>query len=289
MRGLRLEACSGLKRQILLAAERIASSCSHIVLCNSESLRQKAIALGIAPARKLLVLGNGSSNGVDLARFSPGVSNIRSRLGIPLNAPVLGFVGRLTCDKGLPELIEAFAMILKIQPEAYLLLVGWFDASEDALQVGIRARIEGHPRILCTGLVANTAPYYRAMDMLILPSWREGFPNVALEAAATGIPVITTLSTGSQDAVIPEVTGLLIPPGYPEAIREAVMQLLKNPEKRRRMGYAARSWATEHYGEQRVLGLIVELYKSLLSQPLRDNLPVSNDEVELIKDLTLSQ
>jgi glycosyltransferase involved in cell wall biosynthesis len=112
--------------------------------------------------------------------------------------------------------------------------------------------------------VNDTAPYYRAMDLLVLPTWREGFPNAALEAAASGIPVITTLSTGSRDAVVPEVTGLLIPPGYPEAISEAVVKLLRNPEIRRRMGEAGRAWVLEHFVDQRVLGLTTAYYKMLL-------------------------
>jgi glycosyltransferase involved in cell wall biosynthesis len=152
------------------------------------------------------------------------------------------------------------------EPETHLLLVGWFDASEDALGADERKRIESHPRIHLTGLVEDTAPYYRAMDVMVLPTWREGFPNVVLEAGATGIPVVTTLSTGSRDAVVPEVTGLLIPPGYPEAIAEAVLKLLRDPVRRGRMGEAARAWVTEHYGNGQVLGLTVDLYKRLMAQ-----------------------
>ena len=118
----------------------------------------------------------------------------------------MGFVGRLTRDKGVPELIEAFDTIAKKEPDAHLLLVGWFDAAEDALDDWTRARIQSHPRIHCTGFVADTAPYYRAMDLMVLPSWREGFPNAVLEAAATGLPVITTECTGSRDSVVPEVS-----------------------------------------------------------------------------------
>ena len=133
---------------------------------------------------------------------SPERFAVRNILGLPKAASVVGFVGRLTRDKGLPELIEAFETILKSEAEARLLLVGWFDASEDALSPTMRTRILSHPRIHCTGFVADTAPYYRAMDLMFLPTWREGFPNAVLEAAATGIPVITTLSTGSRDSVV---------------------------------------------------------------------------------------
>ncbi len=280
LRGLKLETCTGLKRRILLAAEWLAAACSHAVLCNSESLRSQALALGVAPESKLHLLGSGSSNGVDVERFQPGPSSLRDRIGLPLNAPVVGFVGRFTRDKGLPELIEAFDAILAAKPEAHLLLVGWFDASEDALDHDLRSRIRRHPRIYSTGFVADTAPYYRAMDVMVLPTWREGFPNVVLEAAATGIPVVTTLSTGARDAVVPEVTGLLIPPGYPVAIREAVLQLLRNPERRCRMGRAARAWVLDQYVNGQVLGRTAHYYKSLLARSRPGNSrsrPVSTD------------
>ncbi len=189
---------------------------------------------------------------------------MRGKLGIPLEASVVGFVGRLTRDKGLPELIQAFDRILVADPSAHLLLVGWFDAAEDALDAESRRRILNHPRIHTTGFISDTAPFYRAMDVMVLPTWREGFPNAVLEAAASGIPVVTTESTGARDAVVPEVTGLLIPPGYPEAIYESVIKLMRDPERRFYMGRAARAWVVEHYSEERVLGLTAEYYRSLL-------------------------
>jgi glycosyltransferase involved in cell wall biosynthesis len=266
LRGLKLNTAKGLKRRILLSAERLSARCAQVVLCNSESLRSEALALRIAPAAKLKLLGNGSSNGVNLERFSPGASEVRRKLGLRRESPVIGFVGRLTRDKGLPELIEAFEFILQAKPEAHLLLVGWFDASEDALRPALQTRIERHARIHCTGYVDDTAPYYRAMDLLVLPTRREGFPNVVLEAAATGLPVVTTECTGARDSVVPEVTGLLIPPGYPEAIAEAVIRLLHDPACGRRMGAAARAWVAEHYSDTRVLALTVEFYRTLLSE-----------------------
>lgn len=265
LRGLRLETARGLKRGVLLAAEKMAARCAHIVLCNSESLRTRALALGVAPAEKLHLLGGGSSNGVDTETYSPGASDIRERYGLPADACVVGYVGRLTRDKGLPELIEAFEMILQAEPGTHMLLVGGFDASEDRLSAELRRRIESHPHIRLTGYVDRTAAFYRAMDVLVLPTWREGFPNVVLEAGSTGIPVVTTLSTGSRDSVVPEVTGLLIPPGYPEAICEAVLKLLRDPERRKTMGSAARAWVRENYAGDRVLGLTADYYRGLLT------------------------
>lgn len=264
LRGLKLETTRGFKRAILIASERLAAACAHVVLCNSESLRAEAESLRIAPAHKLHVLGEGSSNGVDVTRFSPGPDTVRKNLVIPSGAPVVGFVGRLTRDKGLPELVRAFRTIQKAESGAHLLLVGWFDEAEDALTRRLRAQILNHPAIRCTGFVGDPSPYYRAMDMLVLPTWREGFPNAVLEAAATGIPVITTECTGARDSVIPEVTGLLIPPGYPDAICEAVLKLIRDPASRLRMGRAARAWVIEHYPETRVLGLTADYYCNLV-------------------------
>lgn len=265
LRGLRLETTRGLKRYILWLAERAAAACAHRVLCNSESLRAKALALRLTPVRQLHLLGAGSSSGVDLKRFAPGPTSIRKRVGLAQDDLVLGFVGRLTRDKGVPELTEAFDRIAAIEPKARLLVVGWFDDSQDCLSPELRVRIERHPKIRFTGFVPEAAEYYRAMDVLVLPTWREGFPNVVLEAQASSIPVITTYSTGSRDSVIPEITGLLVPPGHPEAIAHAVIKLLRDPERRLRMGRAGRAWVLENYASERVLDNTEEYYRNLLS------------------------
>ncbi|WP_263351854.1 glycosyltransferase family 4 protein [Acidicapsa acidisoli] len=264
LRGLKLEGARGGKKRLLLWSERLAAWCSHVVLCNSESLRAAALALRIAPAGKLHLLGDGSSNGVDCVRFSPGASQVRLNLEIDDGDLVLGFVGRLTGDKGVPELLVAFEEILRAEPRCWLLLVGWFDRSEDALDLRWPAHIAGHPRIHCTGFVADTAPYYRAMDLLVLPTHREGFPNVVLEAAASGLAVITTESTGARDAVVPGVTGLLIEPKRSEAIAGAAIELLRDEERRKRFGAAARAWVLDRYTKDRVLGLAVEFYQRLI-------------------------
>jgi glycosyltransferase involved in cell wall biosynthesis len=111
------------------------------------------------------------------------------------------------------------------------------------------------------------APYYRAMDVLVLPTWREGFPNVVLEAAASGIPVVTTFCTGARDSVVPSITGLLIPPGNSDAICEAVLQIVRNPQRSRIMGHAARDWVLQHYPEERVVNITADYYRSLLEMP----------------------
>ena len=278
LRGLRVETVSGFKRRLLLWSERIAAACAHVVVANSRSLRERAIALGAVTEGKAVLLGEGSSNGVDVVRFSPGLSDVREQYSILADKRVIGFVGRLTADKGLPELLEAFVEILRAEPECYLLLVGWFDAAEDAVGRELRARVEGHPRIVCTGYVDDAAPYYRAMDVMALPSWREGFPNAVLEAAASGVPVVVTNCTGSCDAVMPEVTGLLVQPGDPRAISAAVLKLLKDRQLCGEMGKAARTWAVERFDQRRVLGMVVQYYRELLDAQNEAPLPGGREE-----------
>ncbi len=265
LRGLKMESAHGWKRRLLLVLERLSAGCAEVVLCNSASLKDAALRFGIAPLEKLRILGDGSSNGVDTDRFSPGGSAVRASLNILPGQPVLGFVGRLTGDKGIPELLVAFERISRKQPEAWLLLVGWLDQAEDALDERCRELIRNHPRIYQTGYVEDTTAYYRAMDMLILATHREGFPNVALEAAACGVPVITTECTGARDAVIPEVTGILIPAENPTAIEDAAWKLLRDPDLGKQMGKAGRAWVMERFSRRRVLRLAVDFYQSLIA------------------------
>jgi glycosyltransferase involved in cell wall biosynthesis len=169
-------------------------------------------------------------------------------------------------------------------PDARLLLVGWYDESEDALAPKLRSRIDGHPNILCTNFVTDTAPYYRIMDMMVLPTWREGFPNVVLEAAATGIPVIATLATGSRDAVLPEVTELLIPAGYPEAITEAMLRLLGDTTRRQKMGEAARRWVMERFQHTRVHALTAAMFEEMLQGGCDRRPPVQTRDAAVAAD-----
>lgn len=273
LRGLRLETASGIARRILCLSERITAACCHLVLCNSESLRNQALALGVAKPEKLRVIGGGSSAGVDVRHFAPRQQRRGSQAKLEPDTPVIGFTGRLTRDKGIPELLLAFDRLLEQFPHATLLLVGWFDDSDDALSGAQRAYIESHPRIVCTGFVADTAPWYHAMDVLVLPSWREGFPNAILEGSASGLPVVSTRVTGARDAVQDGRTGLLVQPGDPEALAGAIGSLLRSPGLRRRMGGAGRAWVADRFARGRVQNLTVNLYRGLIRDAHMDGAP----------------
>ena len=276
LHGLRCETTTGFKRLLLLLTERIACLCGHRVICISESLRQKAIDLGIVDASRTVVLAFGGYPGVDPRRFAPTAEVLRHAcqlqrdLGIPREAPVVGFVGRLTRDKGIAELVEAYSRLRKRFPELRLLLVGEVEEA-DPLPSETQRLMESEPQIIHTGFVKDPAPYYHIMDVLAFPTHREGFGNAALEAHAAGKPVVAARATGVVDAVIDGVTGILVPVGDAEALAGALELVLEDQRLAAALGTAGRERALREFQQERIWDALVQDYL----QQLRDKgLPV---------------
>jgi glycosyltransferase involved in cell wall biosynthesis len=271
MRGLRFETARGMKRRILWAAERITCVCSHRVICVSPSLREKAIELGLVRAGQAIVLQQGSSNGVDTERFGPTqdrlecAAELRRRLRLPAGAPVIGFVGRLVRDKGIGELIAAFHQVRLRFPQVHFLLLGDFE-NGDPVDAAVRDAIAAEPAILCCGSVSNPEDYYPLMDVVALPSYREGYPNVVLEAQAASKAVVTTTATGCCDSIVDGVTGTLVPVADPHALAEALTALLADPARARGMGNAGRQRVLKYFTQQVIWEALVREYRSLLQQ-----------------------
>lgn len=274
LRGLRLETTSGLKRLLLKTTERIASACAHQVVCVSDSMRQVYVAQKLAPAWKCMLPGRGSSNGIDVSRFEKTderfqtARDIRRKLGIPLDAPVVGFVGRLTRDKGIVDLTEAFRAVQKTHPDVRLLLVGEFESGDPVPPDTINS-LRANPAVCVAGFSKDPSDFYSVMDLFAFPSYREGFPNVPLEAAAASIPVIGFAATGTVDAVVNGKTGTLVPLGDVPGLANAISTYLSNDLIRFQHGRAGFERAKNEFRNEVIWDAMCNLYTSMLPEDRR--------------------
>lgn len=260
MRGLRLEGATGLKRIALTMLERLTVWLSTETVVVSRSLGISAHNHG-ASSRPLLLVGEGSSNGVDTDRFNAAYTQnrdqIRTQLNIPEGRFVVGFVGRISPDKGTRLLAAALnQMPKKTADRTTLVLVGPAE-NPTSLQELQDAQVE----TLHVGWVADPESYFEAFDVLVLPTRREGFPNVVLEAACCEIPTIATRATGTVDAIDDNVTGLLIPQNAPGALARALDTLANSPDLARRLGRAARERAASSFQQHRIWEGLDSVYR----------------------------
>jgi glycosyltransferase involved in cell wall biosynthesis len=281
LHGLRLETLTGWKRWLLNFTERLASRCSHAVIPVSPSLGDKYVEYRLAPRRKVLNRVN-SSHGVDTLRYAPSpystrVQKLRQEHGIKEGEVVIGFVGRLTRDKGIGELAQAFRRIHARFPQVKLLLVGGFEVG-DPVDPEMRQYLETHPKVILTGVVPDAAPYYNLMSMLAFPSYREGLPNAPMEAAATEVPTVGCAATGTVDAIVDGVTGFLVPVGDVDGITERLLQYLQDPQLRRQHAIAARERAIREYCP----GLIHEQYERVYREILKRRRVLPKDAPETL-------
>ena len=270
LRGLRLETAQGALRQVLGATERLASACAHDVACVSQSLRDQAVAGGWVPASKAIVVGEGSSNGIEAARFrrtegrrAEGERRFEA-LGVAPSDPVVGFVGRLVADKGIADLLDAFELVRREVPSAKLALVGG-DFADDALAPALAARVKHAPGVVTTGRIDDLAPVYARMDVLAFPSLREGFPNVPLEAACAEVPTAGYRSTGVVDAVVDGRTGTLVPQRDAAGLAYALTRYLREPALARSHGAEARARAERSFDRRQVWAAWLEMYRARLA------------------------
>jgi glycosyltransferase involved in cell wall biosynthesis len=271
LRGLRLETVTGVMRSVLGVTERIASACADEVACVSPSLLRLAVGGGYIPRSKALVIGNGSSNGVDTAHFGSSEAlraegqRRMSAFGISPADRVIGFVGRIAFDKGVEDVLEVTARVRAEMPEAKLVFVG-SNLGDQAIDPALVRNVRAAPGVVATGHIADVAPFYARMDVLAFPSYREGFPNTLLEAACAKLPVVAFRSTGVVDAIVDGETGTLVERGDRAALADGILAYLRSPALAVAHGEAARARAETSFSRRVVWDAWLEHYRDRLAE-----------------------
>ena len=260
---------SGPVRWIARECDRLIGWLDTHSYADSHSQQEFLIAEGLVKASKITVLGAGSISGVDLRRFDPALAasvraSIRHQLGIAEMSLVIVFVGRVTRDKGIVELLDAFRMLRKCCGDIHLVLVGPFEPERDPLPPETLEDLSADAHIHAVGFVRRPEEYLAAGDVFCLPSYREGFGSVVIEAGAMSLPAVTTQVTGLVDAIVDGETGILVPSKDTVALMEALKTMIESPELRHRMGQAARERARSHFDARVVNQAMVDEYYRLL-------------------------
>ena len=235
--GLPLVEATGLKRILLNAVEKLTYSCATKVYPNSVGLQEIVLDHKFTNAKKLKVIGHGSSNGIDTSYFDPSLYStatkleLRKKLKLTDDDFVFVFVGRLVGDKGINELIAAFKKILEEHTNVQLLLVGNPEEELDPMLPETEEFIFKSDKVIATGWADDVRPYFAISDCLTFPSYREGFPNVVMQSGAMGLYSIVSDINGCNEIVKEGVNGTIIPTKNTEALFNAMKHVLDNKEK----------------------------------------------------------
>lgn len=255
------------KRAVVYGLERLASTCSDAELLQNVEDLPVLRSLRV-PSRKLSVLGNG----IDLGRFGAGsvdgarVDALRREFGASPGDVLCGVVGRLVWEKGYRDVFDAARRLRDRVPNLRIVVIGPLDLDKaDAVTQADVDAIEALGNVRFAGYRDDVEACYAAMDLYVLASYREGFPRSAMEAAATGVPVIATDVRGCRQVVDDGVTGLLVPRRDGAALADAIERLANDGAERARMAVAARAKAAREFDQQRVIDLTLATYERALS------------------------
>jgi len=260
----------GLVRRLARAADRLIGMLNTRCYADSHSQRQFLIEEGLIPAAKLCVLGGGSLAGVDITRFDRNRwtenerQHLRQKFSVGPGAKVILFLGRIARDKGIQELLTAFEQLVVEGYDCHLLLVGPSDEECGGESFLLSGAPRAAVRIHAIGYTDCPERYLAFADLLCLPSYREGFGTVVIEAAAMGVPTVGTRINGLKDAVVDGETGMLVEPHDAKALHEALAMLLSSPDQLSRLGQAAFERVRRLFDARHVNRLLAEEYLQLL-------------------------
>jgi glycosyltransferase involved in cell wall biosynthesis len=268
--GLPLMETKGFKKKVLVWVEKITYGSSHYVYPNSLELKKYILQNKFTSPNKLKVLGNGSSNGIDTDHFKKTqtvlseAEELKNKYQLSSPDLVFIFIGRIVKDKGINELVESFHQLNKKYLHLKLLLAGDFEDDLDPVSLNTKQIINSNNNIICTGFVNDVRPYLAASDVLAFPSYREGFPNVPLQAGCMELPMIVTDINGCNEIVQDGINGLVIPVKNTTALQSAMERMITDEIFRKECASTSRQIIVENYSRGTIWNALLKEYETLL-------------------------
>lgn len=265
--GLVFPTATGIKQRILIFTDKLTCACATHIVPEGEGVKNDLMRFGITK-KPLKVLGYGNVRGIDLNYYNATLPDVKAAADKIRRDDKFTFIfiGRLVRDKGINELVDAFIRLNSQWPNTRLLLVGPYEENLDPLSPETLSAINKNEAIQCVGSQNDVRPWLAASDVFVFPSYREGFPNVVIEAGAMGLPSIVTDINGSREIIEDRKNGRIIPSHDAKALLEAMNELLINQEKVKFMAANARLMIASRFEQCFVRQCLKDYYSEILSQ-----------------------
>ena len=264
--GLVFPTATGLKKRILILTDRITCACATHIVPEGEGVKADLINYNIT-RKPLQVLGYGNIRGIDLDHYRRSSEVMEKALTLRKpNLFTFVFIGRVVRDKGIDELVEAFSLLHSEHPQTRLILVGHAEDNLDPVSPNTRRTIASHPAIEAVGNQSDVRPWLAASDALVFPSYREGFPNVVIEAGALDLPSIVIDINGSLEIIVHGQNGIIVPPRNAQALLQAMTQFVQNPQDTQAMALKARQMIASRFEKSFVQKCLFDYYKQILGE-----------------------
>lgn len=263
--GLVFPTATGLKQKILILTDRLTCACATHIVPEGEGVKNDLINYHITK-KPLKVLGHGNVRGIDLEHYNPSLPEVQAEAATIRKDGTFTFIfiGRLVRDKGINELINAFSRLNSQYPHTRLLLVGAYEENLDPLDPETLAEIKRNPAIEAVGRQDDVRPWLVASDAFVFPSYREGFPNVVIEAGAMGLPSIVTDINGSREIIINGKNGVIIPSHSIDELQQAMEHFILDKHLVKNISSEARALVASRYEQGYVRQCLKDFYKEIL-------------------------
>ena len=266
--GLIFPTQTGVKQKVLIAMDKLLCRFATHIFPEGQGVRNDLIKFNITK-KPLKIIANGNANGIDTTHYDSALFsaqdkiNLRKEWHVDADDFVFIFVGRLVKDKGIRELVAAFSSLLQNRPKTKLLLLGRFESHLDPIDPLTLKTIEATPQIICAGYQTDVRPFLAMADVFVLPSYREGFPNVVMQAGAMGLPSIVTDINGANEIIIDQKNGLIVPSKNAKKLLGAMTQMCDDATLRENMAANSRPLIAERYRQQTVWNAVLEEYRKM--------------------------